>query len=269
MSFLKSLIQRLLDSRTTLEEASHASKPATGASIEYSPSSSIGTWGQVLSDSVAVSDGYIWASGRTTAVGGFAQVNTQAMQVTTSGTSIGEGEMLNLYMPVSKGQVFVVYGRSLNAIVVRLVKTIGASGGGYNLFLRRALPCLKPSFNYLLRSFCKANPSGLVVSRILQNGSHSQTTSQSTFLQLMGTWVSTSLIKAQITALMSMHLGQTRTSSQEKHLVSQLVRVTLLSQVLYLLRRVTGLLSAVRSPSCGSHRQWGANINFRTGGASC
>lgn len=130
MSFVKSLIQRLLDSRTTPEEASHASKPATGASIEYSPSSSIGTWGQVLPDSVAASDGYVWASGRTTAVGGFAQVNSQAMQVTTSGTSIGEGEMLNLYMPVSKGQVFVVYGRSLNAIVVRLVKTIGATGGG-------------------------------------------------------------------------------------------------------------------------------------------
>ena len=127
---LKSLIQRLLDSRTTPAQAANASKPVSGVSVEYSPSPSINTWGQVLSDSVAVSDGYIWVSGRTTAVGSFVQINSQAMQTTTTGSSIGEGEMLNLFLPVSKGQVFVVYARSFNEITVRLVKTIGAVGGG-------------------------------------------------------------------------------------------------------------------------------------------
>lgn len=121
---LKSLIQRLLDSRTTPAQAANASKPVSGIPVEYSPSPSIGTWGQVLSDSIAVSDGYIWATGRTSAIGGFLQVNSQAMQSTTTGTPVGEGEMLSLVIPISKGQVFVVYARSLNEIAVRLVKTI-------------------------------------------------------------------------------------------------------------------------------------------------
>ena len=157
---LKQLIQRLLDSRTTPAQAANASKPVSGIPVEYNPSPSIGIWGQVLPDSIAVSDGYIWAAGRTSAIGGFLQVNSQAMQITTSGTSIGEGEILNIFIPVSKGQGFTVYARSMNQIVVRLVTTIG---GGYNILLRRALSCLKPSFNYLQRSSCKASILTLLI----------------------------------------------------------------------------------------------------------
>lgn len=129
---LKQLIQRLLDSRTTPAQAANASKPVSGIPVEYSPSPSIGTFGQVLPDSIAVSDGYIWAMGSTSAIGGFLQVNSQAMQTTTSGTSFGEGEVLNIFIPVSKGQGFSVYARSMNQIVVRLVRTIG--GGIIALF---------------------------------------------------------------------------------------------------------------------------------------
>lgn len=161
---LKSLIQWLLDSRTTPAQAANASKPVSGIPVEYNPSPSIGIWGQVLPDSIAVSDGYIWAAGRTSAIGGFLQVNSQAMQITTSGTSIGEGEMLNIFIPVSKGQGFTVYARSMNQIVVRLVRTIG---GGYNYFVRRALSCLRPSFNYLPRSFCKAKNLGFQNNQLL------------------------------------------------------------------------------------------------------
>lgn len=161
---LKSLIQWLLDSRTTPAQAANASKPVSGIPVEYNPSPSIGIWGQVLPDSIAVSDGYIWAAGRTSAIGGFLQVNSQAMQITTSGTSIGEGEMLNIFIPVSKGQGFTVYARSMNQIVVRLVRTIG---GGHNYFVRRALSCLRPSFNYLPRSFCKAKNLGFQNNQLL------------------------------------------------------------------------------------------------------
>lgn len=159
---LKQLIQRLLDSRTTPAQAANASKPVSGIPVEYNPSPSIGIWGQVLPDSIAVSDGYIWAAGRTSAIGGFLQVNSQAMQITTSGTSIGEGEMLNIFIPVSKGQGFTVYARSMNQIVVRLVRTIG---GGYNILLRRALSCLRPSFNYLPKVFLRAKRSGYLSGR--------------------------------------------------------------------------------------------------------
>lgn len=154
---LKQLIQRLLDSRTTPAQAANASKPVSGKPVEYSPSPSIDTWGQVLPDSIAVSDGYIWATGSTSAIGGFLQVNSQAMQTTTSGTSISEGEVLNVFIPVSKGQGFTVYARSMNQIAVRLVRTIG---GGYNIFVRRVLSCLRPSFNFSLKNSLLAEATG-------------------------------------------------------------------------------------------------------------
>lgn len=150
---LKSLIQRLLDSRTTPAQAGHASKPGSAVPVDYNPSASVDNWGPVLSNSTAVSDGYIWAVGRTTSDKGFFQINTQALQITTTGTSNPGGEILNLFTPVSKGQRFSVYGRYLEQITVRLVKTIG----GYNIFVRRVLSCLKPSFNFSPKVFSKAS----------------------------------------------------------------------------------------------------------------
>ena len=129
---LKSLIQWLLDSRTTPAQAGHASKPSSAVPVDYNPSASVDNWGPVLSNSTAVSDGYIWAAGRTTSDKGFFQINTQALQITTTGTSNPGGEILNLFTPVSKGQLFSVYGRYLEQITVRLVKTIG--GGIITLF---------------------------------------------------------------------------------------------------------------------------------------
>ena len=125
---LKQLIQRLLDSRTTPAQAGHASKPGSAVPVDYNPSASVDNWGPVLSNSTAVSDGYIWAVGRTTSDKGFFQINTQALQITTTGTSNPGGEILNLFTPVSKGQRFSVYGRYLEQITVRLVKTIGGGG---------------------------------------------------------------------------------------------------------------------------------------------
>lgn len=155
---LKQLIQRLLDSRTTPAQAGHASKPGSAVPVDYNPSASVDNWGPVLSNSTAVSDGYIWAVGRTTSDKGFFQINTQALQITTTGTSNPGGEILNLFTPVSKGQRFSVYGRYLEQITVRLVKTIG---GGYNIFVRRVLSCLKPLSNFSQKVSSRANQIGL------------------------------------------------------------------------------------------------------------
>lgn len=163
MALLKSLIQRLLDSRTTPAEAGHASKPSSAVPVDYNPSASVDNWGPVLSNSTAVSDGYIWATGRTTSDKGFFQISTQALQVTTTGTSNPGGEILNLFTPVSKGQLFSVYGRYLEQITVRLVKTIG---GGYNNFIRRALSCLRPSFNFLPKNSLLAEATGFLTNPI-------------------------------------------------------------------------------------------------------
>lgn len=160
---LKQLIQWLLDSRTTPAQAGHASKPSSAVPVDYNPSASVDNWGPVLSNSTAVSDGYIWAAGRTTSDKGFFQINTQALQITTTGTSNPGGEILNLFTPVSKGQLFSVYGRYLEQITVRLVKTIG---GGYNNFIRRALSCLRPSFNFLPKNSLLAEATGFLTNPI-------------------------------------------------------------------------------------------------------
>lgn len=157
---LKSLIQWLLDSRTTPAQAGHASKPGSAVPVDYNPSASVDNWGPVLSNSTAVSDGYIWATGRTTSDKGFFQINTQALQITTTGTSNPGGEILNLFTPVSKGQLFSVYGRYLEQVTVRLVKTIG---GGYNRFVWRALSCLRALSNFSPRSSFRTNPNGSAI----------------------------------------------------------------------------------------------------------
>lgn len=155
---LKQLFQLLLNTRTTLTEASHASKPVSGVPVDYTSSPSIDGWGKVLPDSTASYDGYIWVAGRTTSDKGFIQISTQAMQTTTTGTSNPGGETLNIFAPVSKGQAFTVYGRALEQIAVRLVKTIG---GGYNIFVWRALSCLRALSNYLPKVFSRAKGRGL------------------------------------------------------------------------------------------------------------
>ena len=163
MSLIKKLIQRLLDSRTTPAEAGHASKPSSAVPVDYNPSASVDNWGPVLSNSTAVSDGYIWATGRTTSDKGFFQINTQALQITTTGTSNPGGEILNLFTPVSKGQLFSVYGRYLEQITVRLVKTIG---GGYNDFVRRALSCLRALSNFSPKNSLLAEATGFLTNPI-------------------------------------------------------------------------------------------------------
>ncbi len=171
MALLKSLIQRLLDSRTTPAQAGHASKPGSAVPVDYNPSASVDNWGPVLSNSTAVSDGYIWATGHTTSDKGFFQINTQALQITTTGTSNPGGEILNLFAPVSKGQLFSVYGRYLEQVTVRLVKTIG---GGYlrsivSAICKRGELCLSRLSLYLPRSSCRTNPNGLAVKQTSQS----------------------------------------------------------------------------------------------------
>lgn len=244
MALLKSLIQRLLDSRTTPSEAGHASKPSSAVPVDYNPSASVDNWGPVLSNSTAVSDGYIWATGRTTSDKGFIQIKTQALQITTTGTSNPGGEILNLFTPVSKGQLFSVYGRYLEQVTVRLVKL---SGGGHlrsfvSAVCKRGQLCLSRLSLCLPRSSCKANLSGSAVRHTLQGGFRSRPASPNMSLQRTATWGSTNLIRARITSSMFTHSGQTIASSQEKSL---LVPRTSLSQVLFPLRKAIALLSAV------------------------
>lgn len=63
MALLKSLIQRLLDSRTTPSEAGHAAMPSTAKTIFLSKDETVGSWG-ILNAGIAPDDGYLFVNVR-------------------------------------------------------------------------------------------------------------------------------------------------------------------------------------------------------------
>ena len=154
MALLKSLIQRLLDSRTTPSEASHSSYPDDGTVTQFSPSAtSVSSWTKVVDSTIAPSDGYVIVRGKAT---GYSYVQITAgdnpphmERSTFAKTTLNQYPILNL--PIAKGKTFKVFAENTAEITVGLIKSIG--GGGYNRFVRRALSCLRPSFNFSPKVF--------------------------------------------------------------------------------------------------------------------
>lgn len=258
---LKQLIQRLLDSRTTPAQAGHASKPGSAVPVDYNPSASVDNWGPVLSNSTAVSDGYIWATGHTTSDKGFFQIKTQALQITTTGTSNPGGEILNLFTPVSKGQLFSVYGRYLEQITVRFVKTIG---GGYNNFIRRALSCLRPSFNFLPKNSLLAEATGFLTNPIQlfkRRKSHLQRQENGFLSSLLATGGSASKGLPRKFCLATGRFG--RGAIQQRHLIKAFV----------FLSQKAGLWPTYYRQTPRAHMsslfRVSAINSFQTGGALC
>ena len=161
---LKQLIQRLLDSRTTPSEASHSSYPDDGTVTQFSPSAtSVSSWTKVVDSTIAPSDGYVIVRGKATGES-YVQItagdNPPHMERSTfAKATLNQYPILNL--PIAKGKTFKA------EITVGLIKSIG--GGGYNNLVRRALSCLRPSFNYLPRSFCKAKNLGFQNNQLLSS----------------------------------------------------------------------------------------------------
>lgn len=153
---LKQLIQRLLDSRTTPAQAGHSAMPSSAPTTISTPAS-ITSWGTITTFT-APDDGYVTFHGRSMA-GAAAQIASLPLEnnptVITATQDNYQGMSCNL--PVVKGKTVEVYGSNIENIVVSFNRLIG---GGYNVLIWRALSCLRPSFNYLQRSFCKANLIG-------------------------------------------------------------------------------------------------------------
>ena len=275
---LKQLIQRLLDSRTTPSEAANASIPAYSKNTQTAQT----TGTDKTFSAVAPYDCFVTAN-----------VNS-AQQSSSGDCAIGlliNGVAVNLSnMKFLPGNVWFDRGAfarkgdviemrfdpwSENAIDTQFKLTFHKLiGGGYlrsivSAVCKRGELCLSRLSLYLPRSSCKANQNGSAVKHTHQSGFSSQTARQNTFLQEMVTWVSTNLMRVQITALMFTRSGRMEKSSQEKLLDSQLALATSLFQVLYPLRKVIESLSTVPSQSFGSHQQWGVNTNLQTGGALC
>lgn len=163
---LKQLIQRLLDSRTTPSEASHSSYPDDGTVTQFSPSAtSVSSWTKVVDSTIAPSDGYVIVRGKATGES-YVQLtagdNPPHMERSTfAKTTLNQYPILNL--PIAKGKTFKVFAENTTEITVGLIKAIG---GGYNHLVRRALSCLRPSFNFLPKNSLLAEATGFLTNPI-------------------------------------------------------------------------------------------------------
>lgn len=157
---LKQLIQRLLDSRTTPSEASHSSYPDDGTVTQFPPSAtSVSNWTKVVDSTIAPSDGYVIVRGKATGES-YVQItagdNPPHMERSTfAKATLNQYPILNL--PIAKGKTFKVFAENTAEITVGLIKSIW---GGYNLLVRRALSCLRPSFNFSLKNSLLAEATG-------------------------------------------------------------------------------------------------------------
>ncbi len=167
---LKSLIQRLLDSRTTPAQAAHSAMPDNGTDIAPGD--------LAYTDIVATSDGYVFQ-----VVGGklgestYSIVNNTNLGIANQCNSMN-GNSSRTFVPCRKGDKITCSRQSTpkTDVIIRFYKTvgsvIGATGGGYNSFIRRALSCLRPSFNYSPKVFSRAKNSGLAVKHSLKQLLH-------------------------------------------------------------------------------------------------
>ena len=262
MSFVKSLIQRLLDSRTTPSEAAHSAMPSS--SYVTVTATAVQAWGQ-MAQGVAPFDGFVRASARASNTSSNIRVTNDTAAMFSQTEATASGQTQGVFVPVAKGDSWSVYGTNRDHVVVRLVKTVG---GGYNILVWRAVLCLKPSFNYSLRNFLRISLSGLADKHFHPAGSTSLLPSHSMFRQVTASWdfisrlitltkrlTYTPMAPAEALSLVPRFQRRQRTATQSLEQSP--------------LRKVTVLLSAVHSLSYGSHQRWEANSNLSTGGALC
>ena len=159
MSLIKSLIQRLLDSRTTPSEAGHAAMPSTAKTIFLSKDETVGSWG-ILNAGIAPDDGYLFvnvsAEDNTNS-----EVRAQLGNIFYVSAQAPAPKGLGVVIPVSKGASYSVEGAFVSHLTVGFVKVIG---GGYQtlkkLLLQGGGLCLKVWYSSLRRSSCRVRRNG-------------------------------------------------------------------------------------------------------------
>ncbi len=123
MALLKSLIQRLLDSRTTPSEAGHNAMPSDISTTLLS-GAAISDWG-IVSSGVAASDGYLVLSAKNAGNAGASlslivrEVGRQSLTYPFAGAGC------DTFAPICKGDPWKIIGSSSENITLKLFKTIG------------------------------------------------------------------------------------------------------------------------------------------------
>lgn len=261
---LKQLIQRLLDSRTTPSEASHSSYPDDGTVTQFSPSAtSVSSWTKVVDSTIAPSDGYVIVRGKATGES-YVQItagdNPPHMERSTfAKTTLNQYPILNL--PIAKGKTFKVFAENTTEITVGLIKAIG---GGYNHLVRRALSCLRPSFNFLPKNSLLAEATGFLTNPIQlfkRRISHLQRQENGFLSSLLATGGSASKGLPRKLCLATGRFG--RGAIQQRHLIKAFV----------FLSQKAGLWPTYYQQTPRAHMsslfRVSAINSFQTGGALC
>lgn len=126
---LKQLIQWLLDSRTTPEEAAHSAMPSS--SYVTVTATAVQAWGQ-MAQGVAPFDGFVRASARASNTSSNIRVTNDTATVFAQTEATASGQTQGVFVPVAKGDSWSVFGTNRDNPVVRVVKAIG--GGIIALF---------------------------------------------------------------------------------------------------------------------------------------
>lgn len=262
---LKQLIQRLLDSRTTPSEAAHSAMPSS--SYVTVTATAVQAWGE-MAKGVATFDGFVRVSARATSSNANVRVTNDTAAMFSQIEATASGQTQGVFVPVAKGDSWSVFGTNRDNPVVRVVKAIG---GGYNRIVRRAVLCLKPSFNYLQRSSCKASIPTLLINAD-QVPVHKARQSQETAKRIswLHSQVGQSLRLAQTVRQTTHGLGL-KTPPEELHTSPMQFANTkrLLSQCkreMFLLL-TSALITRTKAPFCLSPLK--QQNNLQTGGTSC
>lgn len=124
---LKQLIQLLLNTRTTPEEATHSTMPSN----KYTRLVDNGTIGSEWTDrafsGIAAYDGYLFFADTSTSA--VSIIGVSAAGYASNLTFPWEGARLSTTIPIAKGQTWIVQGSSLKDVTINLTKTIWGGGG--------------------------------------------------------------------------------------------------------------------------------------------
>lgn len=265
---LKKLLQLLLNTRTTPEEAAHSAMP----SDKYTRLVDNGTigseWTPQAFSGIAAYDGYLFFAGTSTSAVPIVGISTAGCA--SNLTFPWEGARLATTIPIAKGQTWTVQGSSLKDVIIDLSKTVALGGGGYNSFVWRAMSCLRALSNYLLRNFCKANPNGLHPKAFQKGGCSCHLRLLNMSLLMMDTLAFTKTLQTQGNLLIFMPSTQLIQSLQG--FAWALLRDSLHIQKLFLLEKAARSLSPmmqIQSKNYGFRRLSVAINNLGMGGSLC
>lgn len=157
---LKQLIQRLLNSRTTPTEAAHSAMPNVTEQVIATTDQQ--NWG-IVAEGVAPYDCYLMAQGRATSDVSELRAWNKTADIYNQVVASRINQTQGCYVPVAKGNSWQILASNRDVTIARYISLIG---GGYNLFIWRALPCLRALSNFSPRSSFLAGAIGFLISLI-------------------------------------------------------------------------------------------------------